>query len=343
MNTKIDFDDLISLVAAKSGKERYLCESFVKDLINTFNKQLITGECITIDGLGVFTLNKRADLVDDDQLKEGRMFSFYPDLRLVEAVNKPFSAFEVTELIDSALFKDIVSVKELSIDIKTESIEWIEIKEEPIISNEPKAILSEQPPINESCTVQHSVKTNKLEFVLAGLVLFLFISLSFFIWIIYNNSSYQLQNNTEEYKTISKNEIKQADLDLHTLLLDTAFIELCSDSANEITDKRFMNRTDSILIADSTVKNNVKSVTEKYIATEVIKRGSTLTALALKYYDHKIFWVYIYEANKIRIDDPNNIRIGTIINLPIPETYGIDARNKESRLSAIQKQKEILE
>lgn len=345
MNVKIDFDDIISLLATKSGKDRCLSESFLKELINTVNKQLLAGECITIDGLGLFTLNERENLVVDDQSKTGRMFYFYPDPKLVEAVNKPFSAFEVTELIDTVSFEDIISVNELSIDNKTESMEWIEFKEETSSLNEleVKPILSIEPQIEETCIDQHSVKTNKLELVLAGLVLFLFISLSFFVWIIYNNSSYQFQPNTEEDTTISNNEIEPDNLDVHTLLLDTAFIEIRSDSSNETTDKGLLKLTDSLQVADSLVQVNMKPIDEKYIATEVIKKGSTLTALALKYYDHKIFWVYIYEANKTRIDDPNNIRIGTKINLPNPEIYDIDARNKKSRLKAIQKQKELIE
>lgn len=345
MNTKIDLDDIISLIATKSGKERCLCESFLKELINTFNKQLIAGECITIDGLGVFTLNKQEYLVDDDQSKAGMIFSFYPDPILVETVNKPFSAFEVTELIDSVSFTDIASVKELSIDNKTESVEWIEINKETPISNESEVepVLSDKFPIEELHIMQHSIKTNKIELALAGLVLFLFISLSFFVWIIYNNSNYQFQTTTEEDTTISNNEIEPDNLDVYTLLLDTAFIEIRSDSSNETTDKRLLKLTDSMQIIDPLVQVNMKPIDEKYIETEVIKEGSTLTALALKYYDHKIFWVYIYEANKTRIDDPNNIRIGTKINLPKPETYDIDARNKKSRLKAIQKQKELLE
>ena len=343
MNMKIDFDDVISLLATKSGKDRSLCESFLKELIKTFNTQLLAGESISIEGLGVFKLDEQKHLVVNDQSTLGRMFSFYPDSKLIETVNKPFSAFEVTELIDSVSFEDLVSVNELSIDNKTESIEWIEIKEETSPLNEPevKSILPEEPLIEETHMTQHSVKTNKLELILAGLVLFLFISLSFFIWIIYNNSGYQFQLNTEEDTILSKNEIETDSLAVHTLLLDTAFIEIRSDSTNQITDKSLLKLSDSLIIADSIPK--VKTVAEKYIATEVIIKGSTLTALALKYYDHKIFWVYIYEANKTRIDDPNNIRIGTEIKLPMPETYDIDARNKNSRLKAIQKQKELLE
>ena len=339
MNMKIDFDDIITLLATQSGKDRVLCESFLKELINTFNTQLLAGESIPIEGLGVFKLNEKTHFVDEDQSKSGRMFSFYPDPKLIETVNKPFSAFEVTELIDSVSFEDVISVNELSIDNKTESIEWIEIKKESFPLNEPevKPILFIESRIEETYIVQDSVKTNKLELILAGLVLFLFISLSFFVWIIYNNSSSQFQFNIEDDTIISKNEIETDTPAMHTLLLDTAFIEIRSDSANQLADESLLALSDSI------PKVNIETVVEKYIATEVIIKGSTLTALALKYYDHKIFWVYIYEANKTRIDDPNNIRIGTKIKLPKPETYDIDARNKKSRLKAIQKQKELLD
>jgi|GEM_PF-1950122 Outer membrane protein and related peptidoglycan-associated (lipo)proteins len=66
------------------------------------------------------------------------------------------------------------------------------------------------------------------------------------------------------------------------------------------------------------------------IATEVMQPGSRLTLLALKYYGDKIFWVYIYEYNKKKIRNPNSVPVGTVLDIPSKEKYGIDSSNPES-------------
>lgn len=80
----------------------------------------------------------------------------------------------------------------------------------------------------------------------------------------------------------------------------------------------------------------------KPLATVKIEPGDRLTLISFKYYGHKIFWVYLYEHNKARISDPNNVPIGTIIEVPVPELYGIDARSREAINKASVKQTEIL-
>jgi hypothetical protein len=49
--------------------------------------------------------------------------------------------------------------------------------------------------------------------------------------------------------------------------------------------------------------------------------------LALQYYGHKAFWVYLYQANKNVIKNPNDIPVGTTIRIPKPDPKIIDAQN----------------
>ncbi|MDR2681399.1 MAG: HU family DNA-binding protein [Tannerella sp.] len=82
---------------------------------------------------------------------------------------------------------------------------------------------------------------------------------------------------------------------------------------------------------------------EKTIPARVrMTAGSSLTQLAMEHYGDKVFWVYIYEHNKSRIKDFNNIPVGMEIYLPRPNTYGINAKNKASVQKARQKQSELL-
>lgn len=74
-----------------------------------------------------------------------------------------------------------------------------------------------------------------------------------------------------------------------------------------------------------------------FVGTERIKRGSRLTIMSKRYYGNKNFWVYIYEANRDHIPNPDDIPVGTLIRIPKLDPRLIDASNER----CIQKAKEL--
>ena len=66
---------------------------------------------------------------------------------------------------------------------------------------------------------------------------------------------------------------------------------------------------------------------------DVIRRGTTLSRLARKWYDCQPFWVYIYEANKDVLPDPNHPAVGTRLVIPSIEAI----LHGESREDAIER------
>lgn len=89
-------------------------------------------------------------------------------------------------------------------------------------------------------------------------------------------------------------------------------------------------------------KAPVATSPKKEIGVVKIASGDRLTLISLKYYGHKIFWVYLYEYNKDAIKDPNNVPIGTVIRVPAPELYGINAQSRSSIEKAAALQTQIL-
>lgn len=89
-------------------------------------------------------------------------------------------------------------------------------------------------------------------------------------------------------------------------------------------------------------KAPVETSPKKEIGLVKIASGDRLTLISLKYYGHKIFWVYLYEYNKDAIKDPNNVPIGTVIRVPAPELYGINAQSRSSIEKAAALQTQIL-
>jgi len=55
---------------------------------------------------------------------------------------------------------------------------------------------------------------------------------------------------------------------------------------------------------------------ENLLLTEEITEGSRLAWIAKKHYGNKVYWPYLYEANKDRITNPSKIAIGTPIRVP---------------------------
>lgn len=66
------------------------------------------------------------------------------------------------------------------------------------------------------------------------------------------------------------------------------------------------------------------------IGVETIQPGHTLRNIALKYYGNKSFWVYIYEENKDKIKNVNNVPLGTKLTIPAPVKYGINPNDEAS-------------
>lgn len=72
-------------------------------------------------------------------------------------------------------------------------------------------------------------------------------------------------------------------------------------------------------------------VYQQFIATEEIREGSRLTWLAYRYYGNKDLWVYIYDANKDHLGNPNEIRVGTPIRIPRLTTEQRDTTLQSTR------------
>jgi nucleoid-associated protein YgaU len=68
----------------------------------------------------------------------------------------------------------------------------------------------------------------------------------------------------------------------------------------------------------------------EFVDTVVLNEGSRLTWISLKQYGHKDYWVYIYEANRDIIKNPNAIKIGTKLRIPKLAPELIDATNPET-------------
>ena len=383
MNNRLTIQDLAGLLAEYTGKDKQSSEQFLREFIDVISEGVFTDKLVKVKGLGTFKIipvEKRESIhVNTGErflIPAHYKFSFLPDKDLREQVNKPFSFFETTELQEDVDFTDL-DVDSSGLEekeIETESVEEVipEEKtiqnpvEEPIPVSQPelKPVLAqseefvvESVPVLEQEVQLDSSESNSTELP-------------------------QEKKNETVYEPIQKKSVrpkrsyKKAMIVLaiisSILLLFNAYLYFKCDFITEgnivepCVEKELVSNVDSqkdsvisIVEVDTIVKvDSVESLQKEIIqekenkpiekrpeviAEVKIEPGSRLTVIALKYYGHKLFWVYIYEYNKAIIADPNNIPIGTIIKVPAPEIYNINRKDRATLERAAIRQTEILE
>lgn len=133
-------------------------------------------------------------------------------------------------------------------------------------------------------------------------------------------------------------------------------IAVVEDEKSDILDSLANKGVDSLSILADTIPdaietlsksknisetNNNSTTTSNALATITIEPGNTLRNISLKYYGHKSFWVYIYEENKDKIENANNIPLGTKLIIPLPVKYGINPHDKPSVDTARQREQKL--
>ena len=106
---------------------------------------------------------------------------------------------------------------------------------------------------------------------------------------------------------------------------------------------------DSHLSADTVASRTEAAETEPAkpadkpaVVTDTVRTGNFLSRMARRFYGNSHFWVYIYEENRAKITNPNNVPEGTVVVIPPAEKYGIDAQNPESVEKARRKEGQVL-
>lgn len=380
MNNRLAIQDLAGLLAEYTGKDKNSSERFLREFIAVVSEGVYTDKLVKVKGLGTFKIipvEKRESIhVNTGErfvIPEHYKFSFLPDKELRELVNKPFSFFETTELRENVDFTDMdVVLDEPNIkETEDESIEEMipEEKhlpeEEPVVfSEEGSAVPPEEDPVvfseEEPAGQPEDEGMDTLEPVvdersdssgpdspseevetgpdaerkkprtkrIAVVSMFVFLLMLFNIGL-YLNRTYFFEKEKEP------------------LRIDTVFPkgETVATEAVPDTTIVFANEDSSQTVGETTVENpevESEAVSPKVIARVKIEPGSRLTLISLKYYGSKLFWVYLYEYNRAVITDPNNVPIGTVIEVPAPEMYCIDRRDRSSIEKAAARQTEIL-
>lgn len=358
MNRKLSIIELAELVAAKAQTTNRMSELFLKELFATVSQELTEGRGVEIKGLGSFVMPTA--MTDDDEA----VIEFAPAQSVADAVNQPFAQFEPMELSDDLTLEQLMQLTEIEpapeqapeaapeemteeppVKLPEEAPVAMpeEIPAEPPVEapveeelpeEVPPVISEEVPPLMPMKAAQETEKPTELPEPAAPIEEPSEPS----------ESAVPQDFETEKRKVAKSSLLKGIVVGALGALLLTSLLWILFGPNGVITGSA-TNKADTTVVAKAdaaTQKAAPASVfttskpkpaepkKEIPVIRDTVTAKRPLTVIARKHYGNEFFYVYIYEENKDRISDVNNIAPGTEVIIPLASKYGFDPKDPES-------------
>ena len=364
MNRKLSIIELAELVAAKAQTTNRMSELFLKELFATVSQELTEGRGVEIKGLGSFVMPTA--MTDDDEA----VIEFAPAQSVADAVNQPFAQFEPMELSDDLTPEQLMQLTEIEpapeqapeaapeempeeppvklpeeapVAVPEEMPAEAPVEapvEEELPEEVPPVISEEVPPLMPMKAAQETEKSAELPEPAAPI----------------EEPSENSENSepsesavsqdfeTEKRKVAKSSLLKGIVVGALGALLLTSLLWILFGPNGVITGSA-TNKADTTVVAkaDATPEKAapasvfttskpkpVEPKKEIPVIRDTVTAKRPLTVIARKHYGNEFFYVYIYEENKDRISDVNNIAPGTEVIIPLASKYGFDPKDPES-------------
>lgn len=350
MNSRLNIQDVAELLVERTGRTHEEAERFLRLLVESITHGVLQDQLVKVKGIGTFKLIE-VEARESMHVHTGERFlipahykfAYTPDKELREAVNRPFSAFETTEILNpvigEGLEEEVLSptAEPEKMNVEESVEELLPDREIPLPKREVNPEVTPEQPmesvVSDQSAIQPKMSVSERRFDWAWLryvaIVFLLVIVAGVFYFMGRNAAYRA------LQMAPVSELKQEQS-------VTPLKEEPADSLQVASQEEPL--TESEPVVEASVKPMDESVkpVEESVKKVVIQRGDRLTNIALAHYGHKLFWVYIYQHNKSLIDDPNNVPIGTELILPPPQQYGIDAKSRASLEAAAALQTAIL-
>lgn len=333
MNEKITFQQLAEHLSLLTGGSQATTETFIRELFAIITDALSRGEDVKVKSIGIFSPSGNPE----------HPVLFIPDKELAETINLPFSCFESVELaddIDENLFIDMPTDDEVenqdgvfSEKISVAATNEIVIPEKDILETSGLIqVINEQSEDNNNSEQLVTIKTDcVLEEPNSDTI------------IKDENSDMPENITTDDCVTSSENDSVSHNHHCIWVIVISLLIGLIvgytigniypiwrpTIEQHSSYAEPELSKEEIIIEVKDTVDSNIVQTTplrvqEEEIVTDTIGTTRFLTTMSRKYYGNMIFWVYIYEENKEKLDNPNRIKPGTVVVIPDAEKYKIN-------------------
>lgn len=295
MNNKYLLSDLVYRLQ-KKGYDAKQADLVVRSFFAAIENGLEQDELVKVNGFGQFKLQRveARQSVDVNtgervEIKAHSKISFLPDATLKELVNEPLSHLQ--PVVIDAPNEDVADTQtQMQAQVQAQTLSVDNVKPENT-----EAMKKEQAP------KKAPKKTTKQD----------------------QKPVFEV----EETKDVKKNNQKKSNgwwLILLSLIVIALVIYAMTSMGNKKVNKKEPVKTETSAPVQQTVVSEPVEQTPPAIdpsawptlKTVTLEKGQRLTLLALENYGDKVFWVYIYEANKDVMPNPNQLKAGTKIRIP---------------------------
>ncbi|MDR2854441.1 MAG: HU family DNA-binding protein [Prevotellaceae bacterium] len=349
---KVSIQQFLDLLVQKTNVPKKTAEDFLKSLFATIETDLLAGKSVKIKHLGTFKstqVEARRSVnihTNEEMTVEGyHKVVFVPDNSLKDLVNQPFEHLipididGVSELKTSKAANNNASIdpmktlenqadeiKNVLREIKNMSAAKPDNSHNEVVTEPVKtppaapttantvAATSEKALTNEEKELDYYTEQKRnykfLWWLVPTALVFLAVLLYFVVPSLHHNVNalFDANDNTDLVLTDS-------------VLHEQNLIAIAGDSLALAADS---------LLTDTVTDQNTNVDVAPVLISVSISSGETLVTLAKKHYGHKDFWVYIYEANKDAVANPDKLPAGTIIKVPQLPAEMIDLSNPQT-------------
>ena len=378
MADKLSWTDLRRVLAARAGVNEKQAAAFLNAIQSQLVEALKNDKQVKINGLGTFKVQAVAPRksvnvnTGEEIMIEGySKLVFAPEAGVKELVEKsvlssaePTAESEQPKEIDplkklGAQAEEIVDIlgdlgqspKEEVKEPEPEPVAVETAVEEPIVEEpavEEPVVVSEPEPV---IVAKEPKKTHFLRDTLICVVVLLMLLLVGYFFL-----RHQLGNILQSLIQPNETELV-ADTTETALSVEDEQVEVPKEPApevelNEATENEDLENIpegripkEQIMAEWMEASRSVSPADGKYpelITTEAMHEASRLTWMAKRYYGAKIYWPYLYDANRDVIKNANSIEVGTPIRVPKLTDLQLDTTNAETMATLERLQKEAL-
>ena len=373
MADKLSWTDLRRVLAARAGVNEKQAAAFLNAIQSQLVEALKNDKQVKINGLGTFKVQAVAPRksvnvnTGEEIMIEGySKLVFAPEAGVKELVEKsvlssaePTAESEQPKEIDplkklGAQAEEIVDIlgdlgQSPKEEVKEPEPEPVAVEtaveepavEEPVVVSEPEPVI----------VVKEPKKTHFLRDTLICVVVLLMLLLVGYFFL-----RHQLGNILQSLIQPNETELV-ADTTETALSVEDEQVEVPKEPApevelNEATENEDLENIpegripkEQIMAEWMEASRSVSPADGKYpelITTEAMHEASRLTWMAKRYYGAKIYWPYLYDANRDVIKNANNIEVGTPIRVPKLTKLQLDTTNAETMATLERLQKEAL-
>lgn len=327
-------------IAAKTGDSKALLRDFSNELFNSIRQALLDDGHVRLHQFGSFKLKwtkerngKNPQTGEPLIIPAHPRIVFTPAKALKEQVADASKISQINETVD---IKPPPPSETIENELKPETVEMSTNNPEPYLTKNIK---------------KHSQEEAKSSFptsIVAALLIALAVLYFFFKP---DTNTKQLANNKTtlvQHTEVTKIEqpIETAETQVadsvkietpviasteETITLDPEILNYANDAAqseqHEIADE-------SAAIKDAIIKAETSPIESKPFFAEKpheLLNGDSLWRLSKKNYINPFYWPHIYQANKLKIRNPNKLLIGKIIQLPTMYGHPDNLTNEDKR------------